>query len=55
MVYEGIAVYKTLVILESCGASGESECVVYMILSVHEGVRLELLKAGDQVFIPRQG
>ena len=34
--------YKILTIFESSGVSGESVYVVYIILSVHEGVRLSL-------------
>ncbi len=37
-------VYKMLVILDSSGLSGESVCVEYNTLSVHEGIRVVLKK-----------
>ena len=42
VVYDGTEVYRIVVISDSSGLSGESVCEVYMILSVHAGVRLRL-------------
>jgi len=41
VVYEGIEVYKALVMVDTVGVSSESVYVVYMILSVHAGTRFK--------------
>lgn len=42
VVYEGMEVYRTFVILDMSGVVGESVWVAYRTLSVHDGVRFVL-------------